>query len=261
VDPAAPPPKLAYGAYLRAIGEDVAALTDVLVQAPPDTRVPGCPDWSLSELGAHAGDFAAFYSHLVCDTTGAARPPWPNTWRHGAAAPLDGRPAAAYFHDRAQFLLSLLRTTAPDAEVRTWNAEDQTAHFVARRAAHELAVHRVDAQLAVGEPHPIDAEVAADGIEEIFTMLDKLDLFEPGGQDTPRGRLQLVPDDVTRQWTILMAGRATEVRREATAADLELAGTACDLELLLYGRPTLGTVGRTGDHAVLDAWYRAFTFT
>jgi hypothetical protein len=33
-----------------------------------------------------------------------------------------------------------------------------------------------------------------------------------------------------------------------------------DLELLLYGRPTLGPVERFGDDTVLDGWYRTFHF-
>jgi uncharacterized protein (TIGR03083 family) len=261
VDPASPPPKLAYAVYLDAIGENVAALTAVLSQAAAHTRVPGCPEWSVGQLGAHAGDFAAFYSHLVCDTTGAARPPWPNTWRHGGSAPLNGQPAASYFDDRAQFLLSLLRATSPDAEVPTWNDEDRTAHFVSRRSAHEFAVHRVDAQLALGEPHPIDAELAADGIEEIFTMLDKLDMFDGSGEDGPGGTLHLRPEDAPREWAILSKGHAIEIRREPAAADLALAGTTSDLELLLYGRPTVGRVDRFGDPSVLDAWYQTFRFT
>ena len=43
---------------------------------------------------------------------------------------------------------------------------------MARRACHELAVHRVDAQLAAGSaPDPVAPAVAADGIEEVFVLI------------------------------------------------------------------------------------------
>ena len=66
--------------------------------------------------------------------------------------------------------------------VWTWFPPDQTARFVARRIANEIAIHRVDAQVARGSQKPVDAELAADGIEEIFVLLQhpqRDDLFSP----------------------------------------------------------------------------------
>jgi hypothetical protein len=50
------------------------------------------------------------------------------------------------------------------------------------------------------------------------------------------------------------------VDRHGAPADLILHGLASDLELLLYGRPTLARVDREGDDAVLDKWRREFLF-
>lgn len=255
------PPKLAYDVYLDAIALNVATLTQVLGAAPADVAVPSCPGWSLADLGAHAGDFAAYYSHRVCDTTGATRPPWPNTWKHGSAAPLNGETPAAYFDDRAQFLLTLLRATPADAEVRTWNKEDQSAHFVARRSTHEFAVHRVDAELARGTPQPIDAAIAVDGIEEIFTMLDSLDAFKPNRGGASGEILHIHARDAGKHWLIALEATLVKVTDRPATADLTLSGAASDLELLLYGRPTVGNVERAGSDAVIDMWYRTFTFT
>ena len=44
-------------------------------------------------------------------------------------------------------------------------------------------------------------------------------------------------------------------------ASLTLTGTASDLALLLYQRPTIGPVDRAGDPAALKEWYREFTST
>lgn len=260
MEPTSPPAKLPYAVYLDAVAANAASFAEVLRATPADVRVPSCPEWSLGELGAHAADFAAFYTHAICDRTGATRPPWPNTWRHAAASPLNGEAPATYFDERVQFLLSLLRSTAPDAEVRTWARDDQTAHFVARRSAHELAVHRFDAQLAAGEPESIDARLAADGIEEIFVMLKYLGAGV--GQGGGAGEiLQIRSTDQSTDWVIVLRAGVVEVRREPAPADLKATGTASDLELLLYARSPIGQVEFVGDNAVLDAWYRTFTFT
>jgi hypothetical protein len=67
-------------------------------------------------------------------------------------------------------LVSELRATPPETVVWTWHEPDQSAAFVARRTSHELAIHRVDAQLARGSAEPVETELAADGIEEVFLL-------------------------------------------------------------------------------------------
>ncbi len=260
MDVGTPPVKLAYDTYLDVVEASMSSLTDILDATAADVHVPSCPDWSLGELGAHIGDFAAFYTHAVCESTGATRPPWPNTWRAGGASELEGAAPAGYFAARAGFLLSLLRTTPPAARVRTWNRDDQTAHFVARRSAHEFAVHLVDAQIAAGAAEPIEADVAADGIEEVFMMLGVFKNRWRAGGGEPGGTLHLRGTDEARHWVVVMGPDTVEVWRDSGVADLMVSGTLSDLELLLYGRPTVGAVDLAGDAAVLEAWYGRFTF-
>jgi hypothetical protein len=62
------------------------------------------------------------------------------------------------------------------------------------------------------------------------------------------------------EWTVTLAGDGPAVERVHRKADLALRASASDLELLLYGRPPLGTVERLGDGRALDAWYRVFRF-
>lgn len=257
VEPTPAPAKLPYSGYLEQIEANVEAFVSALKASAPETPVPSCPDWSLADLASHAGDFAAFYSHAICDSTGASRPPWPNTWRHAAASPLHGEAPAWYFGNRAQFLLSLLRAAEPAAAVRTWAPDDQTAHFVARRSAHELAVHRFDAQLAGGRPRPIDAELAADAIEEMFVMLNYLGLGDGG---PTRQTLQIRTTDQGTIWLIVLGAGLVQVSRNPGPADLTVTASASDLELLLYGRPTVTKPEFRGDPAVLNSWYRTFAF-
>jgi hypothetical protein len=88
----------------------------------------------------------------------------------GAAAPADFDAALAGFDDRLATVLDLLASTDPAAPV--WNFTPialRTAAFWSRREAHEITVHRLDAQAAAGGIEaPLDPDFAADGIDEVL---------------------------------------------------------------------------------------------
>ena len=210
--------------------------------------MPSCPDWTVADLAEHVGGFTGFWAHILCEGTGRPKPPVPE---YEAGAPLRD-----WYEELAAMLAAELRATPPDTTVWTW-ADDKSARFVARRCAHELAIHRYDAQLAAGAPHPIEAAVAADGIDEIFYMIANApDRIGEGGGET----LHLHGTDRGDEWLLTLDGEELQVERRHAKGDLALRGSVSDLELLLYQRPTLGDVERIGDEKVLDAWHRFFTF-
>jgi uncharacterized protein (TIGR03083 family) len=155
----------------------------------------------------------------------------------------------------AGFLINELKAANVDTEVYTWNPDDHSAGFVARRMAHETAVHRFDAQMAIGKPQAIDPALAADGIEEIFVMVDA---WPESGRGT--GQTLHLHSSEGNEWLIAMNPDGLDVRREHAKGDLALRGAVSDIELLLYGRPPIGEVERFGDESVLDAWYQVFKF-
>ncbi len=107
---------------------------------------------------------------------------------------------------------------------------------------------------------PIEGELAADGIEEIFVMIEA---FAARGEEAGRGNgetLHLHATDRDAKWLVRLTPTGLQIERDGTTGDLALGGAASDLELLLYQRPAIGTVRRHGDPVVLDAWYRAFRF-
>jgi hypothetical protein len=57
----------------------------------------------------------------------------------------------------------------------------------------------------------------------------------------------------------MLPGRI-DVERAHAKGDLALRGAVSDLELLLYGRPTLGPVEQLGDETILTRWYEEFIF-
>ena len=228
---------------------------------PLDVRVPSCPDWTLAELAKHVGEFLGFWTHVLCE--GAGRPKTEFT-----ACP--SPPAIpAWYAGLQSDLVTQLKATPGEATVWTWAADDQSARFVARRSANELAVHRFDAQLARGGQQPIDGRLAADGIDEIFVMIAAWpERSERGNGET----LHLQGTDRADKWFIELTPDGPRMERghdvhqrpgadpTGTGGHLTLRGAVSDLELLLYQRPPLGQVDQIGDGAALAAWYRAFTF-
>ena len=245
---------------IDAVAVELSALVSAVAAGDPSARVPTCPDFSLDDLAAHVGEFCGFYSHVLCEGTG--RPKTPYSTEVGA----EGR--AAWLDELAGHLVTELRVAGPDQPVWTWHPTDHTATFVARRANHETAVHRVDAQLAAtgvaGEVAP--PELAADGIEEVFMLAATAaadprtaSRREPGALHGQTLGLEAT-DHASATWLIHLDAEGMRAARNAGPADLTLRGTVSDLEMTLYQRPARGPIERVGDPAVLDLFYREFTF-
>jgi uncharacterized protein (TIGR03083 family) len=245
--------RMNYQDHLSAVEGEVVALGEALAAGPIDARVTTCPEWTVADLADHVGGFTGFWTHVLCEGTG--RPKTKFTER-----PVDGD-VRSWYAGLGAALMAELRATAPEQQVWTWAPGRNDAAFVARRCAHELAVHRFDAQAARGATAPIDAALAVDGIEEIVVMIEAWKAI--GHPESGAGEGQTVhvhATDRDAEWLLTLTPDGLDVRREHAKGDLALRGTASDLELLLYGRPPIGPVERVGDQAVLDAWYRAFHF-
>jgi uncharacterized protein (TIGR03083 family) len=235
-----------YAEHVGAVERETAAFAKALMRAEADAQVPTCPDWTLRDLATHVGQVMGFWTHLLCEGTGRPKPQFDDQ---------PGPAAGLWFLQVAGFLVAELKAATADTKVWTWNPKDQSAAFAARRMAHETAVHRFDAQMAVGEPAPIEPRLAADGIEEVFVMVEAWP--ESGRGDGQTLHLHSAEGD---EWLIAMKPDGLDINREHAKGDLALKGAVSDLELLLYDRPPIGEVERFGDENVLGAWYRVFKF-
>ena len=209
-----------------------------------DAQVPSCPEWTLRDLAKHVGGVQGFWTHVLAEGTGRPKPAFDDE---------PGPSAGLWLVQIGGFLVNELKAASADTKVWTWNPADQSAAFAARRMAHETAVHRFDAQMAIGKPEPIEPALAADGIEEIFVMVDAWP--ESGRGEGQTLHLHSAEGD---EWLIAMNPDGLDIKREHAKGDLALRGAVSDLELLLYDRPPIGDVERFGDESVLDAWYRVF---
>jgi len=233
-----------YAEHIEAVERETSAFTRTLMRGDADAQVPSCPEWTLRDLAKHVGGVQGFWTHVLAEGTGRPKPAFDDE---------PGPSAGLWLVQIGGFLVNELKAASADTKVWTWNPADQSAAFAARRMAHETAVHRFDAQMANGNPEPIEPALAADGIEEIFVMVDAWP--ESGRGEGQTLHLHSAEGD---EWLITMNPDGLDIKREHAKGDLALRGAVSDLELVLYDRPPIGDVERFGDESVLDAWYRVF---
>ncbi|MDT7550175.1 MAG: hypothetical protein QOE84_2569 [Actinomycetota bacterium] len=217
-------------AQLRAEVDGVSA---VLARAALSEPVAGCPGWTVRELVEHLGGVHRWATQIV--QTGAPQ----QADEPSGIADLPG-----WFDEGATELIRTLVASDPEAACWSFTAA-RTAGFWRRRQALETAVHRWDAERALGEPGPIDSGLAAAGVTEVVELM------------TPRQvRMGRIPP--------LVAG--LELRATDTGATWQLgesqvasvAATAEQLLLLLWHRidPADPRVRTDGDRETADAVLR-----
>ena len=104
---------------------------------------------------------------------------------------------------------------------------------------HETAVHRADAELALGVADPvIDPVVAADGIDEFLFNLPSARRPYPHLASLPTGAsLHLHATDTDGEWVIRFTDSGIAWERGHEKATTAIRGPVTSLLLFTYGRP------------------------
>ncbi|GLZ10443.1 hypothetical protein Acsp04_06780 [Actinomadura sp. NBRC 104425] len=243
--------------YCDAAQQETESFADRVRDADLDTPVPTCPGWTLAKLIRHLGRTHRWAGGLVerrARQQASAR-------ELGIVAPDDPAELRPWFEEGAAALLRTLRAADPDEAVWTWGP-DQHVRFWSRRMLHETAVHRYDADNALGAETGFSAGVADDGIAEFAANLESVAAFSP-----KVGRLRgdgtvlafTASDTGTRMLLRLLPDRFDWTRADGAGdarADAEVTAAAGDLYLFLWGRRRIGDPGirARGDEAVLTLW-------
>lgn len=153
--------------YLDALTAQSARFADALRGADLQQIVPTCPEWTLHRLAEHVGQAHRWVGEIV-----ARRVTGPVQAREltAAHAPEGANELGRWLRAGAADLVDTIRVTGPQTPMWTFG-DDQRAGFWARRMAHETAVHRADAELALGRNFSLDPDLAADAISEWFTLI------------------------------------------------------------------------------------------
>ena len=240
-----------YEQALSSGAETIAAV----VESDPSHQVPNCPGWDVGDLARHVG-------LLYMRVTEQVRRRSPEAVRSSELPPAPtGRALAQWVRQAADGLLQALAVTDDDAPAGSWRDRSVPAGFWRRRLAHEIVVHRVDVEDALGWSADLDADLAVDGVDEA------LELFLPFSISSeawpPGGVLWLVRADGPEQWWIVPGSGDVHTRRlpaegvppqwppgEATRVE----APATELFLVCWGRRVPPGTAVTGEPVSLEQW-------
>lgn len=234
-----------YDDFIDAIEDEGAAFVEVLRSADTDAEVPACPGWTVRQLGVHLTRAHRWWTHVV-ETGGTEEP--------------DDRPDVdddpddlpAYLEQGVAGLTGALRDREEFDPAWTWWGEHHVGR-IARRMAHETAMHRWDIQDATGDREPIDGRLAADGIREFIDVFLAAE-EEPWPHEA--ATIHLHRSDGRGNFSITldpMHGQSRRARDDAAV----VSGSASDLLLVLWRRKELDAVRVTGDRPTVErflAW-------
>ncbi|GAA1629211.1 maleylpyruvate isomerase family mycothiol-dependent enzyme [Actinoplanes couchii] len=236
-----------YPELLSLIESRSTALRDAVAAAPDrDVTVPGCPDWSVTDLVAHVGAVHRFWAATVA-AADDTRPP--SAEQLGDRSPhgdlLEWSAAST------ALLLAALRDADPGAPSWAWwagSGAPLTAAAVARHQVQEAAVHAFDAQETIGRPEPLPAAVAVDGVGEFLSV--GLASLGPWPHRPARVAFQAIEGP---SWTPDLSPAGAKESPAASGDPVtRIQATASDLVLFLYNRIPAPAVRIDGDRDVAD---------
>jgi len=227
-------------AYLDAIRTESRAFVDAAERAGLDAPVPSCPDWTVTDLLGHVGQVQHWQAGLVERRASEA-----DFTRDDP--PVDPRARVDWVQNATERLLDAFAATPAETPMWTFVGPG-TAAFWFRRQAHEIVMHRVDADLAAGELQPIAPDLARDGIDEFFDTLvagRMRDRFRGAGET-----VHLHRTDGEGEWLVRLTPDGPEVERTHAKGDVAVRGSASDLLLAIRSRTGLDACEVFGDAAV-----------
>lgn len=265
---ASSPTPLSYDRYCAEIVVQTELLRSGIAGADLTTPVPSCPGWNLRQLLRHLGG-----AHRWIETIVRTREPQPDDQVRdvSSTADVDAAAVSDWLVEGATELAGTLRAAGPDAQV--WTPVPRgapTPVFHARRATHETLVHRADALLALGRPFAVDAEVAADALDEWMTLGSLPEILDvhPRQRELlgPGRTLLLHATDVgpatAAAWVVDLTGDVIAWRRAHEDTAVAVRGPLTELLLMIYRRRAVvgANVEVSGDAAVLDHWLERVAF-
>ena len=266
--------------YVGHFQREAAALEAAARQAADGETapaVPSCPGWVMTDLVLHLGMVHRLVGHLIGERMQqppamGSDPSWLGLteewsgWMPPGRAP-EGSPVPAglldWFGAGAAALEEHFRAAQPGDPVWTWSP-DHSVGFWQRMQAIEAAVHRWDAENAVGTPRPLDATLAADAVAQTFEFMAPMRRAVAKAPPGQGERFLLRRTDGPERWAVQFdgdtvrlgeAGEAGEAADAGEQADIQISGTASDLALFLWQRRVAGPLEVEGDASLLSGYF------
>jgi uncharacterized protein (TIGR03083 family) len=239
--------------YIETLRHEGGLLADAAQKAGPEAPVPPCPQWQVRDLLRHAG---AVHRWAACYVTEGRK--------EGAdwdeSAPGDDE-LVDWYRGLAGHLADALEAAPADLDCWYFFAAPSPLAFWSRRQAHEVTVHRVDAQAALGvQPSPIDPDFAADGVHELLAGFHGRQRSKVRTQAPRTLRVRAV--DADADWLVRLSPEPPVVEQGAPGdADCTLSGGAAQLYLALWNRAPYTELAVEGDASLVELWKRTGAIT
>jgi uncharacterized protein (TIGR03083 family) len=233
--------------YVGLVRQDAAGLLAAGRKGPLGASVEGCPGWDMERLIGHLGRV----HRSATEAARSGKQPDAVEW------PPKGPEVLDWYEAGIEPLADALAKPVRGG----WNfvgVDDPDGTFWPRRQAVETAIHRWDGEAATGgaaAPRSIDAALAADGIDELVSVLGPSRVSSA----RPDGTFHVHCSDVQGEWTLSGGESGLVVERGHAKGDAALRGPASSVLLALWRRVRPGEHGLEvfGDSSVADGWLAA----
>ncbi len=241
-------------AHIDALRDEGVRMAATVALADPGGGVPSCPDWTVRDLVRHTGGVHRWATGYV--TSGRTEPSHAELDEVVGTWPADAD-LAAWLAQGCSDLVAALVVAPDDLLCWTFLPAPSPRAMWARRQAHETAIHRVDAELALGAAVTgFVAPFAADGVDEL------LRLFVPRRSTMlradPPTTLAVRCTDIDASWLLhLDTDGVHTTSHDVARAACTVSGAAGDLYLALWNRAGADDLSVEGDRAVLGQFAEA----
>ena len=225
--------------YRDAIQRESSRLAVAARDAGLDAPLSTCPGWDVAQLLSHMGVLHRWVAAMVASGSGE------RIDQDTIERAPDGPERIDWFEHGSLELVAALDLAGPKAPVWTFSGVG-SASFWFRRMAQETMVHRIDVELASGLSSPIDALLAADGVDEYWSVqLGRKLPLRPIEELV--GVISLSATDIDATWTVSLDRSAISHLDLDSPPDVTVTGPAEELLLFLWARGPLATSTVTGD--------------
>jgi uncharacterized protein (TIGR03083 family) len=176
--------------YAAAAARFAEAVGSADLQAP----VRACAGWSVRDLVVHLAHTHAWAATIVATGRPADDPD--DEPPSGTA-----REVGAWYLAKAEDLCRVLQAAPPDRPCWNFASADGVAAFWPRRQLHETTIHLVDLETAAARATDVSADVAADGVDEVLTvMLPRM--HRRGRPASLSAPVQVLATDTGDRWVV-----------------------------------------------------------